>query len=136
MDWMNIMVDGLNEYGFDGSDCHPLLLILYDATLVRRCFVRRRCATLFVFLVSFRYLLDSDCQISFDPVQIKSMTLESSTLQIRSHVYSRDLNIVICVGFSTLPFYAINMDAVSLFTDSSSLFLANFHCIDVLYQFE
>jgi len=36
----------------------------------------RLSATLFVFLCS---LFDSDCQISFDPVQIKSMTLESST---------------------------------------------------------
>jgi len=52
------------------------------------------------------------------------------------HGYSGDLNIVICVDFSTLPFYAINMDVVSLFTYSSFLFLVNFHCIDVLYQFE
>ncbi|RHN42006.1 hypothetical protein MtrunA17_Chr8g0372161 [Medicago truncatula] len=64
------------------------------------------------------------------------MTLESSTLQIRRQGYSGDLNIVICVGFSTLPFYVINMDDVSLFTDSSFSFLANFHCIDVLCQFE
>ena len=54
-------------------------------------------------------------------MQIKSMTLESSTLQIRRPGYSEDLNIVICVAFSTLPFYAINMDA-----DSSFLFLAIF----------
>jgi len=47
-------------------------------------------------------------------------------LQIRRHEYSRDLNIVICVGFSTLSFYAINMDDVSLFTYSSFLFLAIF----------
>jgi len=51
------------------------------------------------------------------------------------------LNIVILVvvlGIGTLPFYAINMDDVSLFTDSSFLFLANLdlYCIDVLYQFE
>ncbi|AES74272.1 transmembrane protein, putative [Medicago truncatula] len=40
--------------------------------------------------------------------------------------------------FGTLPFYAINMDDGSLFTDSSFLFLANLdlYCIDVLYQFE
>ncbi|AES82839.1 transmembrane protein, putative [Medicago truncatula] len=38
------------------------------------------------------------------------MTLASSTLQIRKHGYSGDLNIVICVGICTLPFYAINMD--------------------------
>jgi len=103
---------------------------------VRLCFVRRLRVTLFVILVSFMYLFDSDCQINFDPVHIKSMTLESSTLQIGRHVHSGDLIIVICVGFSTLSFYVINTDVVSLFTDSSFLFLVNFHCIDVLYQFE
>ena len=49
------------------------------------------------------------------------------------------MNIVIFVGIGgTLPFYAINMDVVSLFTDSSLLFLANLdlYCIDVFYQFE
>jgi len=70
-----------------------------------------------------------------------TMTLASSTLQIRRHEYSRDFNIVILVifvGIGTLPFHAINMDAVSLFIDSSFLFLANLDlcCIDVLYQFE
>ncbi|AES63810.1 transmembrane protein, putative [Medicago truncatula] len=64
------------------------------------------------------------------------MTLTSSMLQIRRHGYSGDLNIVICVGICTLPFYAINMDVVSLFTDSSFLFLANLHYIEVLYKFE
>jgi len=69
------------------------------------------------------------------------MTLASSTLQIRRHEYSRDMNIVILVifvGIGTLPFYAINMDDVSLFTGSSFLFLADLdlYCIDVLYQFE
>ena len=102
-----------------------------------RCwFVRCLCATLFVFLVSLRYLIGSDCQISFDPVQIQSMTLASSTLQIRRHGFSGDLNIVIGVDICTLPFYAINMDVVSLFTDSSFLFLTNLHYIVVLYQFE
>jgi len=64
--------------------------------------------------------------------------LASSTLQIRRHEYSGDLNIVIFVGIDTLLFYAINMDVVSLFTDSSFLFLANLnlYCIDVLCQFE
>jgi len=69
------------------------------------------------------------------------MTLASSTLQIRRHEYSGDLDIVILVifvGICTLLFYAINMDVVSLFTDSSFLFLANLdlYCIDVFYQFE
>ena len=70
---------------------------------------------LFVFLVSFRYLFSSNCHINFDLVQIQSMSLASSTLQIRQHGYFGDLNIVICVGFCTLSFYIINMDVVSLF---------------------
>jgi len=62
------------------------------------------------------------------------MTFVSSTLQIRRHEYSDDLNIVIFVifvGISTMPFYAINMDAVSLLITSSFLFLANLdlYCI-------
>jgi len=70
-----------------------------------------------------------------------TMTLASSMLQIQRHEYSGDFNIVILVifvGIGTLPFYAINMDVVSLFIDSSFLFLANLdlYCIDVLYQFE
>ena len=66
------------------------------------------------------------------------MTLASSTLQIWRHEYSGDINIVIFVGVCTLTFYAINMDAVSLFTDSSFLIFANLnlYCIDVLYQFK
>ncbi|AES93993.1 transmembrane protein, putative [Medicago truncatula] len=64
---------------------------------MRRWFVRCLCATLFVFFVTFRYLFGSDCQISFDPVQIQSTTLTSSTLQIRRHDYSEDINIVIYV---------------------------------------
>jgi len=45
-----------------------------------------------------------------------TMTLASSTLQIRRHEYFGDINIVIFVGIDTLPFYAINIDVVSLFT--------------------
>ena len=75
---------------------HLFCFLICDfVVFVRRWFVRRLCATLFVFLVSIRYLIVSDCQISFDPVQIQSMTLASSTLQIRRHGYSGDLNIVI-----------------------------------------
>jgi len=67
-----------------------------------------------------------------------TMALASSTLQIRRHEYFGDMNIVIFVGIGTLLFYAINTDVVSLFADSSFLFLANLdlYCIDVLYQFE
>jgi len=59
----------------------------------------------------------------------------------RRHDYFGDMNIVILVvfvGICTLPFYVINMDAVSLFTYSSFLFLSNLdlYWINVLYQFE
>jgi len=101
------------------------------------------CAVCFWFLILMRCLFDSGWKISFEQVQIRSMTmiLTSSTLQIRRHEYFGDINIVILVifvGISTLLFYAINMDVVSLFTDSSFLFLVNLnlYCIDVLYQFE
>jgi len=59
-------------------------------------------------------------------------------LQIRRHEYSGDMNIVIFVSIDTLPFYAINMDIVSLFTDSSFLFLANLnvYCIDIVYFYQ
>jgi len=64
------------------------------------------------------------------------MTLTSSTLQIWTHDYFGDLNIVIFVSIYTLPFYVINMDALSLFADSSFLFLATLklHYINILYQ--
>jgi len=70
-----------------------------------------------------------------------TMTLASSTLQIRKHEYFGDLNIVILVifiGINTMSFYAINVDVVSLFKDSSFLFLTNLdlYCIDVLYKFK
>ena len=58
-----------------------------------------------------------------------TMTLASSTLQIRKHEYSEDFNIVILVifvGIGTFPFSAINVDFVSLFTDSSFLFFSEF----------
>ncbi|AET05340.1 transmembrane protein, putative [Medicago truncatula] len=65
----------------------------------------------------------------------------ASSMHIRRHEDSGDLNtiiLVIFIGIGTLPFYAINMDVVSLFTDSSFLFLVNLnlYCIDLLYQFE
>ncbi|AES58716.1 transmembrane protein, putative [Medicago truncatula] len=57
------------------------------------------------------------------------------------HEYSLELNIVILVifvGIGTLSFYAINMDVVSLLTDSSFSFLVNLNLyyIDILYRFE
>ena len=89
----------------------------------------RLCAVFFV----------SGWRSRFDQVQIQSMsTLVSSTLQIRRHGYSGHFNIVIFVGICNLPFYAINMDTVSLFANLSFLFLAimNLYYIDVLFLFE
>jgi hypothetical protein len=64
------------------SDFHIHLVFYFVifVVLVRRWFVHRLCAALFVFLVSFRYLFGSNCQTSFDPMQIQSMTWTSSTL--------------------------------------------------------
>jgi len=92
--------------------------------------ISRLCAVCFWFPVLVRCLFDSSWKISFEQVQIRSMTmtLPSSTLQIRKHEYLGDLNIVILVifvGIDTLTFYAINMDVMSLLTDSLFLFLAN-----------
>jgi len=110
--------------------------------------ISRLCAVCFLFSVLMRCLFDLGWKISFEQVQIRSMTmtLASSTLQIQRHEYSGDFNIfiysgdfnivmlVIFVGIGTLPIY----DAVSLFTNSSFLFLVNLnmYCIDVIYQFE
>lgn len=58
----------------------PKFSHLFHFYFVISSFIDRLCATLFVFLLSFKYLFDSDCPINFDPVQIKSMTLSSSTL--------------------------------------------------------
>ena len=93
--------------------------------------ISRLCAVCFWFPVLVRCLFDPGWKISFEQLQIRSvtMTLASSTLQIQRQ-YFGDLNIVmlvIFVGISTFPFYAINMDVVSLFTDSSFLFLANLY---------
>jgi len=102
--------------------------------------ISRLCAVCFWFPVLVRCLFDSGWKISFEQVQIQirsmTMTLASSTLQIQKHEYSGDLDIVIFVGICTLPFYAINMDVVSLFTDSSVLFLANLnlYCIVSMYS--
>jgi len=51
-----------------------------------------------------------DCQINFDPMQMKSMILVSLILQILIQGYFRHLNIDLFVGLCTLLFYAINMN--------------------------
>jgi hypothetical protein len=105
---------------------------------VRCIWLSRLCAVYLFFRLCAVFFV-SGWRSRFDQVQIQSMsTLVSSTLQIRRHGYSGHFNIVIFVGICNLPFYAINMDAVSLFADSSFLFLAimNLYYIDVLFLFE
>jgi hypothetical protein len=108
----------------------PSLYGVFGCPVFVRCF----CCPVFV-----RCSFVSGWRSRSDLVQIQSMsTLVSSTLQIWRHGYSRDFNIVIFVGICNLPFYAINMDTVSLFADLSFLFLAimNLYYIDVLFLFE
>jgi len=55
-------------------------------------------------------------------------------LQIRKHGYFSDLEfIVVFVGI--LPFYAINLGAVSLFTDSPFTFLSKLNMLFYLLYF-
>ncbi|RHN79290.1 hypothetical protein MtrunA17_Chr1g0175711 [Medicago truncatula] len=57
----------------------------------------------------------------------------ASTLQIRRHEFSSHFNfIILFVGILLL--YAFNLDVVSLFADSSSIFLLMLN--DLLYQFK
>jgi len=58
----------------------------------------------------------------------------TSMLQIRKHEYFGDLDFII-LSVGILSLYAINLDAVSLFAESSFTFLAMF-IYDVLYRFE
>ncbi|AES65678.1 transmembrane protein, putative [Medicago truncatula] len=57
-------------------------------------------------------------KINFDQVHIQSITFASPTLQIWKHEYFGGLNIVMFVDTCTLPFYAINMNIMSLFAYS------------------
>ncbi|KAK2442487.1 hypothetical protein QL285_013679 [Trifolium repens] len=81
-------------------------------------------------------LFYSNCQIRFDQVQIQTMILALSTLQIWKHEYFRHYSFIIFVGI--LPLYVINLDAVSLFTDSSFTVFSDFEFVlyDVFYDFE
>jgi len=54
-------------------------------------------------------------KINFEQVHIRSMTLMSSTLQIRKYEYSGDLTIIVFVGIDTLSFYVINCEFVRRF---------------------
>jgi len=121
-------------YGILHNDWFCFHLFLWFRCLWTTLFVliSRLCVVCFWFLILVRCLFDSGWKISFEQVQIRSMALTLASLQIRRHEYSRDFNIVIFVGISTLLFYVINMDALSLFTDSSFLFFGEFKF--VLYR--
>jgi len=111
------------------SDFHVIsvffCLFLWFRCLYRTLFVLifYICTMCFLFLVLMRCLLDSSWKINFEQAQIRPMTLAALMLQIRRYEYSGNLNIVIFVDISTLSFYVINMDVVSLFAYSSFLFL-------------
>ena len=94
---------------------------LYDVVCLS-CFVQ----------VFVRFRLQNQIRFSANPIIDFGVVLIADL----ETWYSGELNIVICVGFCTLSFNAINKDNVSMFADSSFLFLTNLHCIDVLYQFE
>jgi len=86
----------------------------------------------------YQYLIKRFKTISFFLIYISQLQIQlmiwASTLQIRKLGYFGDLDfIILFVGI--LPMYAINLGAVSLFTDSPFMFLAMF-VSDVLYRFE
>jgi hypothetical protein len=86
-------------------------------------FLISRLSTVFVFIsrLGTMFVCSDLLQSNFSA---DSMTLASSTLQIRMHDYSGHLNFVISiVGFvlDIGPFFAINSEAVSFFADFSLL---------------
>jgi hypothetical protein len=98
----------------------------FNPVLVRSlcCPVLVRCLFLFRFAGLFRFQLSAD-----------SMTLTSSTSQIRFHDYSEHLKFVTSiVGFvlNIRPFYATNSDVVSLFADSSLLVFSEIDFVMIL----
>jgi len=98
---------------------------------VRRCVVCRLVRRLISRLIAvFVYFLLKDRHQS---IQIQPM-IWASTLKIWKHVNFGDfVFIILFVGI--LPFCAINLGAVSLFTGSPFTFLAMF-VSDVIYRFE
>ena len=92
------------------SECGVLLLAVIVAA--------------FVFSVLLRCSFSSYWKVDFNQLQIRSM-IWASSLQIREHGHFGDFYfIILFVGILQLPLYAINIDAVRLFADSSFLFLA------------
>jgi len=94
---------------------------------------------LFWFPLFVRCVFDFPSLCGVYLIQVERLALskgKSDQWQVfRRHEYSHICHIC---RHRYLLFYAINMDVVSLFIDSSFLFLANLdlYCIDVLYQFE
>jgi len=120
------------------SDFHIFFVFLFwDFDVFVRCwFVLHLCATLFVCFYSLKYLIGSDCQISFDPMQIQLTTLASSSmLQIQRHLFWRFKYSHMCrhLYFVVLCYLTWCCESVHKFI---LLFLANLHYIDVLNQFE
>jgi len=94
---------------FSSSECEVVLFVVL-------CGVVWFCVLLWCSFVPIKR------SASINQLQIQSM-IWTSTLQIRKHGYSGDLDLIILfVGI--LPLYAINLDVVSLFAVSSFTFLA------------
>jgi len=91
---------------------------------VGRCVVHRLVRRLISRLVAMFvwFLLKNN----FSQSQIQSM-IWTSTLQIRKHEYSGDLDFIILI-LVILPLYAINLGVVSLFAHSPFTFLAMLSC--------
>ena len=96
------------------------------------------CAVCFLFSVLMRCLFASGWKLwaSVDPINDNDFGVvnvaDPKTWVFRRHEYNRISHIC------RHKYFVINMDAVSLFTNSSFLFLANLNLyyIDVLYQIE
>jgi hypothetical protein len=82
-----------------------------------------------------RCLSDSYWKIDFIRLQIQYLGISVVDPEYR---YSGHFNCIILFVVDILPLYAINLDVVTLFADSSFTFLAilNMWLYDVFYQFE
>jgi len=101
------------------------------------------CGVFFIFRLSAVFIwfrLKDQLWASADPINDNDFGVvnvaDPETWVFWRHEYSNISHI--CRHICTLSFHVINMDVLSLFTDSSFSFLVNLdlYCIDVLYQFE
>jgi hypothetical protein len=93
------------------------------------------CAMLFDFPYCCGVRLISNCKINFSQLQIQSI-ISTLTLQIRKHGYSGDFSFMILFIVDIVLLYAINLDTVSLFSDSSFTLLVKLNMwLYLMYYF-